>query len=205
MNESLKFLCLGWTIVFFLSKRPVLWTYYMKYYMRDIEFQRGDMVLVMTMARTLVVALTYQKSFVSPLPYYERGASYRIIVITPRFSSLVHCIQGKGGTSVFVLGSLPKGFGRLSKVPCDYMDMGLHFQVVVLLSPLGHHFQCECYMVSRGTCAWTHHPWMLALFGKVAEPLEVRLYWRKWAIGVGPWGFTTCFHCLFCDSELNAG
>ena len=120
--------------------------------MRDIEFQRGNTVLDITMARTLVVALDHQKSSVSPLPYYERGTSYSITVIILWFSSLVHCIGGKGGIFFFVLGSLPKGFGRLSKVPCDYLDMNLHLQVVVLLSPLGHLFQYKCDMVCRGTC-----------------------------------------------------
>lgn len=71
---------------------------------------------------------------------------------TPQFSSLVHCIGGKVGTSLFVLGSLPKGFGRLLKIPCDHLEMGLQLQVVVLLSPFGHIFQSECDMVPTGTC-----------------------------------------------------
>lgn len=82
----------------------------------------------------------------------KEGQAIALAVITLRFSSLVHCIGGKGGTSVFVLGSLPKGFGRLSKVPCGYLDMDLHLQVVALLSPLGHLFQCKCDTVYRGTC-----------------------------------------------------
>lgn len=78
--------------------------------MRDIEFQRGDMVLVKTMARTLVVALDHQKPFVSPLPYYERETSYSIsIEYTPVFlTASLH--RRKGRHFCFCFGKLAKRF-----------------------------------------------------------------------------------------------